>query len=80
MDSKKNLAAPISLDAIADSATHRSELLAKLEYREIVRLIDKYLPVEFRADYLRMREGITVPKPRKDRIEEAILELMEDYL
>lgn len=47
-----------------------------VETAELVALVDAHLPVEMRADFCRMRDGVLVPKHRRDVIEEVILEII----
>jgi hypothetical protein len=53
--------------------------MEKLELDEVFTLINKHLEIHLRVDYLRMLEGLTVPKPKRDTIERRILEILEEY-
>lgn len=56
---------------------HYSE--ADLDNAELLTLINKYLPIELREDYLRMRDGLYVSKATRNIIEVKILEIIEFY-
>jgi len=78
--SKQNLMRPIDIQCVdgegepgmasrpvdGDDAVH-NELLASIDAR---------LPLELRADYLRMREHVLIPKARRQRFREAVLAII----
>ena len=39
-------------------------------------LIDSELPVELRSDYLRIKDGVYVPKPRRQQIYDEISKII----
>lgn len=45
-------------------------------FQEMKDLIDKKLDIELRADYLRLLGGTSIPKARKDRIRQAIQDII----
>jgi metallophosphoesterase superfamily enzyme len=47
--------------------------------KEILNIIDEHLDVVFRSDYLRIRDGTYVPKPRREQIIKAINEILKDH-
>ena len=74
---------PINLDCInpenEPNTYSNYDFVHELEIKEIQQAIDCNLDVSLRADYLRMLDGVRLPKPRRQRVEDAILEIMEDY-
>jgi DNA-directed RNA polymerase specialized sigma24 family protein len=82
INSKKNLMDPINIQTVRDENESNMRLhfdyLKKLENEEVSVLIDKFLPLEYRIDYLKMLEGVHVPKNRRIKIESIILEIIED--
>jgi len=50
-----------------------------LERDEIANIIDKYLDIGMREDYLKMLNSVYVPKPRREQIQNAILNIMRDH-
>lgn len=58
-----------STSAAAEEEAVSHELLAK---------IDAALPVDLRADYLRMREHIVIPKSRRQRVRDAVLAIIAE--
>jgi DNA-directed RNA polymerase specialized sigma24 family protein len=49
------------------------------EVSDLKLYINENLPMDVRTDYLRMIEGLTLPKSRRDRVREAVLEVYKDY-
>jgi DNA-directed RNA polymerase specialized sigma subunit len=43
---------------------------------ELLEAIDKGLPISLRKDYLRMKEGLSVPRKRKEAIKASIKEIL----
>ena len=46
---------------------------------EIGARIDRELPPEYRGDYLQMRDGVNLPKHRKDKLIEVLRLILEEY-
>jgi DNA-directed RNA polymerase specialized sigma24 family protein len=69
---KKSLAEPDNLDTVFDvqskNSISDSVFIELVDNKEIFDLIDKHLAVPYRGDYLRMKNGVHVPKPRRDEI------------
>ncbi len=80
---KKNLIDTISIDNIDDECEdnmfYSVEFIDNIECEEILKLIDIHLEVHLRTDYLRMKDGIAISKIKKERIYEAINEILEEY-
>ena len=80
---KKHLMEPIDIDHIncdnEKNAYEQPNILEKLELDEIFTLINKHLEISLRQDYLRMLEGLHVPKPKREVIENRILDILEEH-
>jgi hypothetical protein len=77
--SKKSLMRPMDTAVLADDLMQESSnVIENVQFSEIQTLIDKMLPVELRTDYLRMLDGIAIPKARKMRVREAILTILRE--
>lgn len=78
---KLNLLNPIDIHSVVEEkkTSYEGCLLDSLEMIELVDKINKELPVEFREDYLRLKEGLSVPKARRERIEQLITEIVENH-
>ncbi|HEY1191451.1 MAG TPA: hypothetical protein VGE74_27700 [Gemmata sp.] len=46
--------------------------------KELLDLVDAHVPLDLRADYLRMRAGEPVPKPRRERVLQAARDILGD--
>ena len=79
-DAKARLSRPLDLSSISDEQEPRmmssSPVENEAEISELLQVIDERLPLEFRADYLRMRSGVKVSKQRRDVIEQAVLSIL----
>lgn len=83
IEAQKNIMAPIDLDSVSDeqekSMRYNDSLYKGVELKEIGALINQHLPLEYRIDFKKMCEGVSIPKPRKDKIKELIEEILYDY-
>jgi hypothetical protein len=74
---------PIDIDNVncntEPNAYEYQNLHAQLELDEIFIIINKHLDIQLRADYLRMLEGLHVPKPKREAIENKIIEILEEH-
>ncbi len=81
--SRKNLIDTISIDNVQDESESNMfydvQFIDNIECEEVLKLIDIHLDINLRTDYLRMRDGMTISKVKKDRIYEAIDEILEEY-
>lgn len=82
-ESKRNLMEPLDIAFIDDekeSNTHtESNILSQLEINEISSIIDQHLDLELRLDYLKMLDGVYIQKVKRQKIEQRILEILEEY-
>lgn len=76
---KKKVLKPQSLST-DDVIKYDAEYDIKLEAKNIKLLIDKYLPAEHRANYLKMVNDIYIPKRKKEELIDLIKELLEAHL
>jgi DNA-directed RNA polymerase specialized sigma24 family protein len=79
--SKRGIMQPLDVSCVADDGEARMSTPSTVEEEaassELLRRIDEGLAPELRADYLRMRAGCQVPKGRRQRVREAILEVLD---
>lgn len=75
---KAIVAAPNLGDDYEDCAVDESDFLTNLSKKEIVEILDAEIPVEFRADYQRLKQGAFVPVARLRILKEAIIKILED--
>jgi DNA-directed RNA polymerase specialized sigma24 family protein len=79
-NTKKNLLSPIDIDSVdvdGQSSLMCAADLNGLELKEMMTRINKDLPVNMRKDYLKMKEGLYVPRTRRVMIEDEIRRILE---
>jgi len=80
---KKSLSNPVDISVVnADNeSSMRSGLtgIEDIECREIIEIINKQLPVKYREDYLKMRDGVYVSKPVREEIESIIKKILDEH-
>lgn len=80
---KSNLMRPLDIENVATEREERnrpSEVVAEAEKKEMLRIINRRLPVELRTSYLQMRDGVNLPKVRRRQVEEAVREILKGSL
>lgn len=79
---KQNIISPLDITCInydnESNVIINSSVIHEAIEKESLELISRRLPIELRATYLQMREGLSVPKPRRDEVEKAILNIIGD--
>ena len=80
--SKKNLMSPVAISEVRnekeDNMNISSSLLQKLADKELLILIDQNIPMELRLDYLRLKNGLKLPRPKKDTIVGHIKRILKE--
>ena len=81
---KKNILQPVWLGNLKeqDSEEHTKICVdydGELENKEIQLLLDKYLPIEMRSDYLKILYKYSVPKNRKTKVVECIDNILKEH-
>jgi hypothetical protein len=81
--SKKNLIDAVSISNVRSEGesgmSYSCNFIEDVEKYEILYLIDINLDINLRQDYLRLKDGISLPKHRKDKVYEAINNIMKEY-
>ena len=82
-NSKKFLMDTLDISNIRDEKEGNMRLdddfIEKIANEELLEIIDEHLDVSFRSDYLRVKDGTYVPKPRREQIMEDITEILKDH-
>lgn len=82
-EAKKNVVLPIDISIINDENEQNTKFYENIDddlhCREITDIIDKELSVSLREDYLKMRCNVKIPKLRRQKVQEAILEIMQRF-
>mgnify|MGYP005827741013 CR=1 FL=1 len=81
-NSKKFLMDTLDITNIRDEKEKNMRLeddfIDKIAIEELLEIIDEHLDVNLRSDYLRIRDGTYVPKPRREQIIEEITQILRD--
>jgi DNA-directed RNA polymerase specialized sigma24 family protein len=81
MARKAEIIEPIDIHSIEnDDSLVKEHDFNTLHEEEITQEIDSKLPLSLREDYLKMRDGIYVPKIRRVKIEETIKEILQKWI
>jgi hypothetical protein len=79
-ESKKNLMSTLELDNVNDEYEENMRLEDEdHESKELIGLIDSNVSIEFRQDWLRLRDNLKLSKVRRTRILEEISLILEKY-
>jgi DNA-directed RNA polymerase specialized sigma24 family protein len=82
-NSKKYLMDTLDIDNIRDekekSMSVENDFVDKVANNELLEIIDEHLDVNLRSDYLRVRDGTYVPKPRREQIIEEVTQILKDH-
>jgi hypothetical protein len=79
---KKNLMRPIGISEVRgvkeDGMNSSSSPLDQLADKELLNFIDRKIPLNLRQDYLRIKYGTKLPKPRRDAVIESIKSILKE--
>lgn len=80
---KQNLMQPIELSDVEDEREDRMRLHETPDdivmTSEIMTIIDKNLPIALRKDWIMMRKGIKIPKPRRVKLQQEVISILEKH-
>ena len=78
---KKSLAEPYDVEKIlntdAGSYNHQ-DISENLAQSELFKLVDEKLPLNMRGDFLRLIDGVKIPKDKRQKLLETIREIISD--
>lgn len=67
--SKRNLVDTIGIDdAFTAEESDATDFVEDIQKKEVLKIIDANLPVEYRGDYRCLMEGVKIPKHRKAKV------------
>lgn len=80
-DAKANLMQPLDIEHGEEPRSRSdSEVEESVELKDLLARIDERLDVELRADYLQMKAGRPVPRPRRLAVENAVRTILGEDL
>ena len=79
---KKNVTTPLNIDDISEDILSYDWFDIENENSEFSQLISRNLPISMRAGYLKLKDGINIPKSRKDEVISRIRDILiqNDFL
>lgn len=82
-NTKRFLMEPLNIDNIRDEHERNmrgeENIVDELAQKELMNIVDTYLDMGLRSDYLRILHGVYVPKPRREQIYEAIMQILREH-
>ena len=82
-NTKRFLMEPLDIDNIRDEHERNmrgdDNIVDELAKKELMGIVDASLDMSLRSDYLRILHGVYVPKPRREQIYEAIMQILREY-
>ncbi len=82
-NTKRFLMEPLDIDNIRDEHERNmrgdDNIVDELAKKELMGIVDAYLDMSLRSDYLRILHGVYVPKPRREQIYEAIMQILREH-
>lgn len=81
--SKKNIMNTISIGGVSDQESERNmktydRVEEKMDLENFFSLIDEHIELSLKPDLIRMRNGISVPKPRREKVYKAIRAILAE--
>ena len=82
-NTKRFLMEPLDIDNIRDEHDRNmrgeENIVDELAKKELMDIVDTSLDMGLRGDYLRILHGVYVPKPRREQIYEAIMQILREH-
>lgn len=75
-ETKKRLIDTVDIEKEELPIEHTGHI-SDIEHKELLQILDSKLPIALRADYIRMLHKVDVPKNRKFKVRQAVLEILE---
>jgi len=81
--SRRNIMHPINMTCVDDENESRmsteEDVHDSVVAKELLDIIDEQLPTSLRSLYIKMRNGISVPKQQRQKVQTAVLEIIQEY-
>ena len=80
-NAKKNLMKPIDLEGVQDEKENgmrvQCEVEEDIDNNALLVLINKFLPLQFRMDFLKMKSGTKISKVKREQVQEQVRAILE---
>ena len=77
--SKKNIMSPVDIGDEPIFTSHVQGPEDEAEENEMIKIIDRELPVELRSDYLKMKAGHKIAKKNRLAVQDSVLDIMRRF-
>lgn len=77
-DSKKKILSPGQLSSEDHTRFYFESIDESIDFNELSSIIDKYLPIKYRATYLKLINNTQIPKKDKEEIIQVIRDIVAD--
>lgn len=79
---RKNIMNPITFASVVDEKEDNmkvhNDLDRQLDMKEFFDIVEKDIPLELKADLIRLKNDIPIPKPRREKVYEAIRTILAE--
>ena len=80
---KRHLMEPLDIDNVNGNNNSNMyenfDILSIMERKEILNIINENLDISLRSDYLKMIDGMYLPKQKRDIVEKRIKEILQEH-
>lgn len=74
---RHNLMYPADIHSLQYDIPLLTDVVEDVHYRQMVELIKEKLAVDLRSDFLRMCDGVKIPKPRQLKVRQAVAVILK---
>lgn len=78
-ESKKNIMQPHQIEDESSLGTYQSNFVDSISDKELILFLDQNVESEYREDYLRLKHGDKVTKNKLQKLQNHVLELIDQY-
>ena len=81
-ESRRNIMNPIELGSVMGERENNMhiqyDLDQQIDMKDFFSLIEENIPLELKADFIRLRNDVSIPKPRREKVYSAIRSILEE--
>lgn len=77
MQARRNILYPVDVYSLKQEIYFHDATIEDTHYRDLTQLIQQKLPVALRNDFLRMCDGVRIPKSRQTKVRAAIASIID---
>ncbi len=79
---KRNIMSPVSFDVVVDETENNMKVYPDLDHeidmKQFFDIVETNIPLDLKADLIRLRNGITIPKPRREKLYQVIRDILAE--